>query len=108
MPIKRIDYYVNENDKAPFLEWSEGLDMKSQIIVDRLIQRVAQGGAKKSIKSLKDGVFEIKIPHASGLRVYFGEDGDKIILLLLGGDKKTQDRDIKKAKEYWSNYGKQK
>jgi len=108
MATKKIDYYVTENDKAPFLEWSDNLDMKSQIIVDRLIQRVAQGGAKKSIKSLKDGVFEIKIPHASGLRVYFGEDGDKIILLLLGGDKKTQNRDIKKAKEYWSNYGKQK
>ena len=108
MATKKIDYYVTENDKAPFLEWSDNLDMKSQIIVDRLIQRVAQGGAKKSIKSLKDGVFEIKIPHASGLRVYFGEEGDKIILLLLGGDKKTQNRDIKKAKEYWSNYGKQK
>jgi len=108
MATKKIDYYVTENDKAPFLEWSDNLDMKSQIIVDRLIQRVAQGGAKKSIKSLKDGVFEIKIPHASGLRVYFGEEGDKIILLLLGGDKKTQNRDIKKAKEYWSDYGKQK
>jgi len=108
MATKKIDYYVTENDKAPFLEWSDNLDVKSQIIVDRLIQRVAQGGAKKSVKSLKDGVFEIKIPHASGLRVYFGEDGDKINLLLLGGDKKTQNRDIKKAKEYWSNYGKQK
>jgi len=108
MATKKIDYYVTENDKAPFLEWSDNLDVKSQIIVDRLIQRVAQGGAKKSVKSLKDGVFEIKIPHASGLRVYFGEDGDKINLLLLGGDKKTQNRDIKKAKEYWSDYGKQK
>ena len=51
-------------------------------------------------------MFEIKIPHASGLRVYFAEDGDTIIVLLVGGDKKTQSRDIKKAKEYWSNYGK--
>lgn len=108
MSSKKVDYYITENDKAPFIEWSKSLDMKGQIIVDRLIQRVAQGGAKKSIKNLKDGVFEIKIPHASGLQVYFGEDGDKIILLLLGGDKKTQNRDIKKAKEYWSNYGKQK
>ena len=53
-------------------------------------------------------LFEIKIPHGPGLRVYFGEDGDKIILLLVGGDKRSQSRDIKKAKEYWSNYVKQK
>jgi len=65
---------------------------------------VAQGGAKKSIKSLKDGVFEIKIPYAGGLRIYFGEDKQKVILLLIGGDKKTQQRDIRKAKEYWRGY----
>ncbi|MBT6325846.1 MAG: type II toxin-antitoxin system RelE/ParE family toxin, partial [Bdellovibrionales bacterium] len=40
-----------------------------------------------------------------GLRVYFAEDGDTIIVLLVGGDKKTQTKDIKKAKEYWSSYG---
>ncbi len=60
-----------------------------------------------TMKNLKDGVFEIKIPHASG-RVYFGEGGDQLILLLIGGNKRTQSRDIKKAMEYWSYYGKQK
>lgn len=106
--MKKVDYYVTENDKSPFLEWIDNLDIKSQIIVDRFIQRVAQGGAKKSIKSLKNGVFEIKIPHASGLRVYFGEEENKLILLLIGGNKRTQKKDVEKAKEYWSNYGKQK
>ena len=104
--MKKIIYYVADNKKSPFLEWMNNLDMKNEIIVDRLIQRVAQGGAKKSIKNLKDGLFEIKIPRASGLRVYFAEDGKNIVVLLAGGDKKTQTRDIKKAKEYWSNYGK--
>ena len=105
MATKSIFYYVTESGKMPFLDWMNKLDMKSEIIVDRLIQRVAQGGSKKSIKSVKDGVFEIKIPHASGLRVYFAEDGDTIIVLLVGGDKKTQTKDIKKAKDYWSSYG---
>ena len=108
MMVKRIDYYVTDNGKAPFLDWINRLDIKSQIIIDRFIQRVAQGGAKKSIKNLKDGVFEIKIPYLSGFRVYFGEDDDNIIVLLIGGDKKTQSRDIKKAKKYWSYYAKQK
>ena len=102
---KEISYYVTKNGKAPFLEWSERLEVKKQIVVDRFIQRVSQGGAKKSIKSLGEGVFEIKISYASGLRVYFGEDRNSIILLLVGGDKKTQQRDIKKAKEYWREYG---
>ena len=102
--IKSVHYYVKENGRAPFLEWINNLDMKQQVIVDRYIQRVAQGGAGKSVKNLKDGVFEIKIPYSSGLRVYFGEDRKKIILLLIGGDKKTQNRDIKKAKEYWRGY----
>ena len=72
----------------------------------RLIQRVASGGAKKSVKSLKNGIYEIKTPHGPGYRVYFAEDQGEIIILLAGGDKKTQGRDIEKAKEYWRNYGK--
>ena len=72
--IKSIHYYIKNNGKSPFLDWVNSLDIKQQVIVDRYIQRVAQGGARKSVKSLKDGVLEIKIPYSSGLRVYFGED----------------------------------
>ena len=108
MTIRSIDYYVTNSRKAPFIEWINSLDMKSQIIVDRYIQRVAQGGAKKSIKNLKEGLFEIKIPYGSGLRVYFGEEGNRLVLLLIGGDKKTQNRDIERARKYWMEYGKQK
>ncbi len=108
MAPRKVVYYVTKNDQAPFLDWVNNLDITSQLKVDRFIQRVAQGGAKKSIKSLKNGVFEIKIPHGSGLRVYFGEVEDKLLLLLVGGDKGTQNRDIKKAKKYWSDCGKQK
>ncbi len=106
MITKNIEYYVTSNGKAPFIEWIDKLNMKSQIIVDRYIQRVAQGGAKKSIKNLKGGLFEIKIPYGSGLRVYFGEEERRLILLLIGGDKTTQNRDIRKAREYWREYGK--
>ena len=108
MKERNVNYYIASNGKAPFIEWINNLDIKTQIIVDRYIQRVAQGGAKKSIKNLKEGLFEIKILYGSGLRVYFGEEGRKFILLLIGGDKKTQNKDIKKAREYWREYGKQK
>ena len=103
---KKIIYYTLENGESPFENWLKKLDNLSRAIVVRFVQRVATGGAKKSIKALKDGIFEIKITHGPGYRVYFAEDGDEIIILLVDGDKKTQSRDIDKAKEYWKNYGK--
>lgn len=106
MATRSIDYYVTSSGKAPFLNWMSKLNMNSQVIVDRYIQRVAQGGAKKSIKSLRRGLFEIKIPYGSGLRVYFGEIEKRLILLLIGGDKKTQKKNIQKAREYWKEQNK--
>ena len=106
MISKKIIYYTLENGDSPFENWLKKLDNLSRAIVVRFVQRVATGGEKKSIKALKDGIFEIKITHGPGYRVYFAEDGDEIIILLVSGDKKTQSRDIDKAKEYWRNYGK--
>ena len=68
---KNIHYYIKKNGKSPFLDWIKSLDRKQQVIVDRYIQRVAQGGARKSVKNLKDGVFEIKIPYSSGIESLF-------------------------------------
>lgn len=104
---KKVIYYTLENGNSPFKDWLKKLDNLSRAIVVRFIQRVATGGARKSVKALKDGIFEIKITHGPGYRVYFAEDGNEIIILLVGGDKKTQTRDIDKAKEFWRNYGKQ-
>ncbi|MBC6415623.1 MAG: type II toxin-antitoxin system RelE/ParE family toxin [Bdellovibrionales bacterium] len=101
---KNIYYHIKENGRSPIVDWISSLDIKKQVVVDRYIQRVAKGHFNNSVKSLRDGVFEVKIHYSSGLRVYFGKDANKIILLI-GGDKKTQKRDIKKAKEYWRYYG---
>ena len=106
MSVKKVIYFVTSKGSSPFEDWFKKLDNIARAIIIRAIQRVAKGGAKKSIKALKDGVFEIKITHGPGYRVYFGEDGERLIILLIGGDKKTQSRDIEKAKEYWRNYGK--
>jgi putative addiction module killer protein len=106
MSFKKIIYFVTDNGVSPFENWFINLDNIAKAIVVRIIQRVAKGGAKKSVKSLKDGLFEIKVPYGPGYRIYFALEGETIIILLVGGDKKTQNRDIKKAKEYWRNYGK--
>jgi len=55
-------------------------------------------------RSVGGGVVELKIDFGPGFRIYFGQDGDKIIVLLVGGDKRTQPTDIKRAKEYWVDY----
>jgi len=101
---KEIEYYVTENGESPFLKWFKKLDRKTRAIIIDYIDRVADGGSSKNIKSLKDGIFEIKIFYGPGLRVYFAQDGEKIILLLIGGDKKSQASDIKKVKTYWRSY----
>jgi len=96
------------NGKEPFTEWREELNTRERVAVTRFILRVAEGGGKKGIKAVGEGVLEMKVPLGPGLRVYFGWDGREIILLLLGGDKSSQSRDIKKAKEYWRLYASRK
>lgn len=93
-----------ENGREPYSEWIESLDLRTQARIFAYVDRVAAGGGKKNVKALGDGVFEIKIDFGPGYRVYFGDDGPTIILLLIGGDKKTQNKDIETAKQYWRKY----
>lgn len=55
-------------------------------------------------KSVGQGVKELKIDVGPGYRIYFGEDGEKVVVLLVGGDKTTQSNDIKLAQQYWAEY----
>ena len=108
MMDKKISYYVTKSGEEPFKKWFFRLETKVQIILTKFITRVANGGSKKNIRSLQDGVFEIKIRYGSGYRIYFAEDRDEVILLLIGGDKGSQKSDLLKAKKYWSEYAKKK
>ena len=69
------------------------------------LDRVSLGnfGDIKRIKNAKD-VFEIRIHYGPGYRIYFGKEKDSIVLLLTGEAKQSQNRDIKKAKQYWQEY----
>ena len=92
------------NGGEPFEEWIRELPPETRAMIDAYIDRVALGGGKKSIRSLKEQIFEIKIDQGPGWRVYFGQEGSHIMVLLLGGTKRTQERDIRKAKYYWRIY----
>ena len=101
--LKKIEYYSTTADRIPFFEWIDDLDQNARLKIYAYIDRVALGGSLANVKPVGGGVFEIKINYGPGYRIYFGNKGDKIILLLLGGDKGTQSKDIRMAKKYWRN-----
>jgi putative addiction module killer protein len=76
----------------------------SQARIDAYVVRASLGSAKKNIRHVGDGVYKIKIDYGPGYRVYFAVPESQILLLLLGGSKRGQDRDIRTAKQYWRNY----
>ena len=100
-PIKII-IYSTKTGKEPYSEWEEGLDKKTLAIIKNRLDRISLGnfGKIKSIKGSKD-IWEIVLDVGPGYRIYYGKKGDAIILLLVGGEKKSQERDIEKAKRYW-------
>ncbi|MCR9123499.1 MAG: type II toxin-antitoxin system RelE/ParE family toxin [Phyllobacteriaceae bacterium] len=81
-----------------FRRWYEGLkDLRAQARIDARIRRVSLGNFG-DVKSVGDGVSELRVPYGPGYRVYFVRRGDRIVLLLCGGDKSSQKRDIAQAK----------
>lgn len=81
-------------------------DLKDLTTVRRIQAHLAgvSAGNLGDVKSVGEGVSELRLAFGPGYRVYFGAVGDELIILLCGGDKSSQDKDIKKAKEFWSNY----
>jgi len=96
--------YITEDGRCPFEDWLNGLkDVTGRALIRKRLNRVRLGNLG-NIRSLGDGVAELKVDFGPGYRVYFGEDGPRIVVLLVGGDKGSQQRDITKAKDYWRDY----
>jgi putative addiction module killer protein len=71
--------------------------------IDQRISRVKQGNLGDS-KSVGDGVFELRFNFGPGYRIYYGREKEKLIILLFGGDKDSQKRDVALAKRFWQEY----
>lgn len=96
MKERIVKYFCSSNGKAPVKDWLNKLkDLKAKAKIDIRIRRDLGNH-----RSVGDSVIELKIPYGPGYRVYLSiVDGDQVILLLIAGDKSSQERDIKKAKE---------
>lgn len=94
---KQLVYYKDDTGKSPFLQWYNSLDNSPKALVIKRLQKVERGLYGKT-RSLKQGLIELKFEN--GLRIYFVEEGNKIVILLCGGGKKNQSNDIEKAYEY--------
>ena len=101
-----IDYYITEAGKKPFREWLEALrDVTGRAKIRIRLDRARLGNLGDH-KAVGGGVLEMRIDYGPGYRVYFGKDGERLLLLLIGGDKGTQAKDIKTAMEYWQDHQK--
>ena len=102
--VKEIIPYQTKSGRVPFDKWVYDLrDKKTRRRIFRRIFRL-QYGHYGDHRAVGDGVIELRFFFGAGYRVYFGEDGDKLVVLLIGGDKKSQSRDIQQAKAYWKDY----
>lgn len=99
-----LEEYVTATEKIPFREWLRKLrDVRARAKIRVRLNRVRLGNFGDA-KSVGGGVFELRIAYGPGYRVYFARSGSHVVLLLCGGDKSTQRRDIRAAKEYWQDY----
>lgn len=101
---KRIKTYVRSNGKAPFEDWLSDLrDKSAKAKIFTRIDRLRFGNFG-DCKSVGGGVFELRIHFGPGYRVYFGVVGTDVVLILVGGDKSSQKRDIEAAHKYWKEF----
>jgi putative addiction module killer protein len=101
---KEVVLFRSAAGAVPFEVWLNGL--ADQRAVARVLARLARLrlGNLGDCKSVGQGVSELRVDYGPGYRVYFGQQGSRIVVLLCGGDKRTQARDIRQAMHYWQSY----
>jgi putative addiction module killer protein len=99
-----IKHYVDPQGKDPYGEWLEGLkDIKVQARISARVLRL-QFGLFGDCRSVGSGVWELKVDWGPGYRIYYAIDDRKVVLLCEGGDKRTQQPDIKRAIRRWQDW----
>lgn len=101
---RELQIYQNSNGHEPFTEWLKSIrDQKIRTRIQARLDRLVDGNFG-DCEPVGEGISEIRLHFGAGYRIYFGEVKNIIVLLLCGGDKSSQTRDIKRAKTYWQEY----
>ena len=98
-----IEEYIDPSGSSAFGDWFDSLAPIAAAKVTVAVTRIARG-AVSNVKGVGDGVLEYRIDSGPGYRIYFGRDGDRLVILVGGGTKRRQDKDIEAAKARWAAY----
>lgn len=99
----QVSEYIDANGRNRFAKWFDRLPVPAAAKVSTVLYRIELGNLS-SVKGLGAGIYESRINFGPGYRVYFGKDGNALIILLCGGSKKRQQLDIETARKLWSDY----
>lgn len=95
--------YLDRGGRSPFAAWSNGLNREAAAKVAAALARIQQGNLSNA-KGIGAGVHEYRIDFGPGYRIYFGKDGERLVILVGGGTKKRQQEDINTALARWQDY----
>ncbi len=107
MPAILVHEYLDAGGRSPYATWFDGLNASAAAKVAAALYRL-EGGNFSNVKGVGDGVFERKIDFGPGYRVYFGKDGDRVIILLGGSSKQRQREAIAMAQQRWADFKRRK
>ena len=100
-----VEIYQDPNGNETLIEWLSCIrDKRTAARIRSRLRRVEETGNLGDYRSVGDRVFELRLQFGAGYRIYFSRIGEDVILLLLGGDKGSQSRDIQRAKTYWQEH----
>ncbi len=100
---RSVQEYEDLHGRNPYKKWFDDLNYHAATKVAVALARLKQGNLS-NVKALRRGVFELRIHFGPGYRIYFGKDGDTLIVLLGGGTEKRQSGDINRAERRWQQY----
>ncbi len=101
---KTLKIFQEPGGKEPFIQWLESIkDRKTRSRIITRLDRLEVGNPG-DYKQVGEGVFELRLQFGPGYRIYYGEDGPVIVILLMGGDKSSQSKDIEKSLSFWKSY----
>jgi len=99
-----IRHYLTGSGRDPYQSWLDRLkDLRARVAIQRRVDRVATSNFGDH-KACRSGVWELRVDVGPGYRVYYAQAGNAIVILLSGGDKRSQQTDIETAVKYWQDY----